>query len=1753
MSDIYNENQEPDVTPGESIPSTPLEPAIPNRPPRPPHHRPPVCPPPPCPPPIPGCPPTPPGCIPPPPPVPPVGCCPPPQRPDGRRHKPLWCGPADTTRPGDFYDVSIGRECCPPIPPTGYDIKPLTPYVPGLNVEKQMEYLYSNMNHLIDIFNQANQKVFGAYQAVVNSATCNNAYYNEITTEQGFFPSSQVAYKVTHIPFLDASCQPIYFELGLPNNTTVNDGTTENCYNASLRTLADKLIPATQSGEKWKGWVLQKGKQINCPQPPVIREGEDKYYIFGVSENGFMKWYPSDVSIRTLNVERVRNCMNVSAVLCNNQVATPELFSSVAEHTLGRVAVGMNYDTKERFIIVVDGSEQTGCTESELASLFVKYGCHVAVQTAYSTSSFGMNKGLMMFEPSTVDSDQTPTMPAVSGFWYITKRRHYHNAFVKEIAELTQLMGEQIWYDWINADSIDYVKDRIVYLLSQLEQEGQDRVEADNELRLAIDAIKVDQVKEVITDLVGTTMRRYIIKTQGGDDIEVPIITYDYERLNETLTTYGSFEERLNAEIENRKTEDDKLQTNIDNVMQALREETQQRIEEDRRLNDMFTDPNSAINVLIRQVETTLQNAINKEVADRISGDNQLRNDLNAEIGDRASEDSKIQTSLNNFKLEYQTFVSSTTADINRLQNAITDLTDTTTSEITYIKGVLTQHGNDITTLNSQYSDMTNRIASINAAVTALQGAFNTLETSYDNLKEAFATMEGNFHTLQDDFTSLQALLQELPEEIRTKIENGAWLKKVNVTSASGNFTATMEPDREGIIFSKTVDGVKTNLEVKTANPTTPESAVNMNTLDTEIAQAIADANAYTDSISGGITGDLTGYVKKTGSTMSGNLTMDGATVKGLPNPTDDADAANKAYVDQLAAGATKDALPLVAGEDNPLRGDLYMDGHRVVGVGAPEADTDAVNLGTANQLISSEITRVSGNFLSITGGTLKGDLVMSNVPTDTEGDEAGQAADAERLSESTIYSLADGNTEYVEMHAYHNNNEKVLELNTESAGERVRMRGVKAPEGPTDVVPNDYLEEKLAGFSPEGSLPLNGGTMQGGINMDGNQVSNLPDAINDGDAVSKGYLNQLMGEAAIEWGNLQIINPDDEFIEQWTAPSDGILLIRLSGASPNDRVYASSDDLPEVGFSSNNSAGFVGSDGVVPVKKGKTYTFARSEGVTTVSIRFYPFAPQPVLIEANLHPGKGYVKWGKWVEVTNNDVSVINYTVEKDGLMQVIIKAATNNQGNIQILNDVGNVLTVSTALGITGTTSTGLSSVGTLAVQAGETLTIRYFQVTEFNISITEFDELDVLVDGNFVKSTGDTITGPIDMGASESIGNIRSLMSFASFGDISSGEDINETKYLSGVTNTSKTIIFPYLYMVFTLPPNVEITNHRNMFAMLLKDDGSGYSYTGFVTSESSFVRSYESKGMVIFKLTEEDAAAFMEKLSKIPFIGGDLKPDTPPVLYQITVENGTGSGKYEKDTTITIEANTKEGHHFSAWDDGNTDNPREITVLGEQSYTAQYEPNQHTIRVTNGSGSGTYNYGSNCTIAANAAPAGQRFSSWDTVTGSTPTTFVVKTDKTITARYASIPAGQPGSLGNAYIKPQNWSGGDYARHWFATSSFNFPTHMKLSSTEDSFVYYSNKSDARTRIRGRGGWVAVTRPTTEGQSVSIPLPAYADRDPGYGSSGTLWKTGNFDLRLKCALLKASSSIAQRYDFTVYIYTGHGAYGIFYIDCKW
>ncbi len=141
------------------------------------------------------------------------------------------------------------------------------------------------------------------------------------------------------------------------------------------------------------------------------------------------------------------------------------------------------------------------------------------------------------------------------------------------------------------------------------------------------------------------------------------------------------------------------------------------------------------------------------------------------------------------------------------------------------------------------------------------------------------------------------------------------------------------------------------------------------------------------------------------------------------------------------------------------------------------------------------------------------------------------------------------------------------------------------------------------------------------------------------------------------------------------------------------------------------------------------------------------------------------------------------------------------------------------------------------------------------------------------------------------------------------------------------------------------------------------------------------------------------------------------------YTLTVEANdasmgtvTGGGDYLAASDVRLRATPASGYRFVQWDDGNTENPRSVTVVGDVTYTAVFEAittyaltvNANDASMGTVAGSGTYEAGTYATISA-TPNTGYRFLRWDDGSNENPRTVSVTGIATYTAVFDVLPAG------------------------------------------------------------------------------------------------------------------------------------------------
>ena len=160
---------------------------------------------------------------------------------------------------------------------------------------------------------------------------------------------------------------------------------------------------------------------------------------------------------------------------------------------------------------------------------------------------------------------------------------------------------------------------------------------------------------------------------------------------------------------------------------------------------------------------------------------------------------------------------------------------------------------------------------------------------------------------------------------------------------------------------------------------------------------------------------------------------------------------------------------------------------------------------------------------------------------------------------------------------------------------------------------------------------------------------------------------------------------------------------------------------------------------------------------------------------------------------------------------------------------------------------------------------------------------------------------------------------------------------------------------------------------------------------------------------------------------------LTAEFAPNNYTLSIqsdnsERGTTSG--DVTTTyldyVTISATANYGYHFSHWDDYNYDNPRQVQVTEDKTYTAYFDKNTYYITKNYDSNQGYVDgyssgeYLDNITLIAEPN-YGYHFVRWSDGNTDNPRHFVLTQDTTFAAEFAQTFSGQCGD--NLYWNYKN----------------------------------------------------------------------------------------------------------------------------------
>ncbi len=176
---------------------------------------------------------------------------------------------------------------------------------------------------------------------------------------------------------------------------------------------------------------------------------------------------------------------------------------------------------------------------------------------------------------------------------------------------------------------------------------------------------------------------------------------------------------------------------------------------------------------------------------------------------------------------------------------------------------------------------------------------------------------------------------------------------------------------------------------------------------------------------------------------------------------------------------------------------------------------------------------------------------------------------------------------------------------------------------------------------------------------------------------------------------------------------------------------------------------------------------------------------------------------------------------------------------------------------------------------------------------------------------------------------------------------------------------------------------------------------------------------------------------------------------------------GGGEYEEGTLVTLAAVSFKGYHFVQWSDGNTENPRQITVTEDVSLMAEFSASGRlTVSTIDDAMGGV-------TAVLTAIPQeGYRFARWNDGNTENPRTVVVIGSIDLVAEFEAVATGvETQSTGvNIYVVNRTLHvenvEGDY-RVYTTTGQLVYAGHAATVQLADAGVYVVRTSSLSQKV--------------------------------------------------------------------------------------
>lgn len=505
-------------------------------------------------------------------------------------------------------------------------------------------------------------------------------YYDqkEVKVNEGYSSEDGSAYWLTRIKRKDRAGRLIKPELRLAYNDITNSNVKESIFDASECEYADKMwsaMPVNDMG--WFGHVRQNGV-------PLPGNTANDFYTVGFSRKGTMHYFknsttsPSELSRNA--IENSMGCLGVTAISGQKTDEGWRAGIVTPGEKIGRVLMGQNFETGDTFIIASGAYEEAQGLRTDTATdILLSHGCGTVVELASGSNAAETDKGKLLFAP---DGNTIPTLTA---YWYISRKRHFTNDYQREIAKLYQKYGRVQW-------EMRLLQNAVNDLQTDVGDLG-DRVDNLEDRVTALETWKdiVDQELSDLSDELARVERESKERDTALQD--------DISRVeDESKQRDTQLQSNLDIVEQESKDRDELLQNSIEAVADDL-------ADTNAKLEDEIAERKAEIARLEEDIDT-LEKGLAKEVADRTAADEDLQSQIDT-----------LKTDLAAVKLKLSTLESTVQSNYDLMIELTSGLRD------------------DVGNLQVLLAELQTQMAALDATVTFIQQSISQIETALNNLK----------------------------------------------------------------------------------------------------------------------------------------------------------------------------------------------------------------------------------------------------------------------------------------------------------------------------------------------------------------------------------------------------------------------------------------------------------------------------------------------------------------------------------------------------------------------------------------------------------------------------------------------------------------------------------------------------------------------------------------------------------------------------------------------------------------------------------------------------------------------------------------------------------------------------------------------------------------------------------------------------------------------------------------------------------